>query len=66
MLRGSKYPNVSVSCPDCEHERDSQWCKPCGGYGTVPSAEEWAVHDYEGIPATFGEHPDLDCRPPVS
>lgn len=60
MLRGSKYPNVTVSCPDCKDERDSQWCEPCGGYGTVPSAEEWAVHDYDGIPATFGEHPDLD------
>nr|WP_291779512.1 antirestriction protein ArdA [Luteibacter sp.] len=26
----------------------------------VPSTEEWAVHDYDGIPATFGEYPDLD------
>ncbi|SKB50971.1 antirestriction protein ArdA [Luteibacter sp. 22Crub2.1] len=23
-------------------------------------AEEWAAHDYDGIPAAFGEHPDLD------
>lgn len=26
----------------------------------VPNAEEWAIHDYAGIPSSFGEHPDLD------
>lgn len=25
----------------------------------VPSAEEWAVHDYDGIPPSFGEYPGL-------
>ena len=28
--------------------------------GTVPSAEEFAVHDYDDLPGAFGEHPDLD------
>lgn len=26
----------------------------------VPNAEEWAIHDYCGIPSSFGENPDLD------
>jgi antirestriction protein len=26
----------------------------------VPDAEEWAIHDYAGIPSSFGEYPDLD------
>lgn len=25
-----------------------------------PGAEEWAIHDYCGIPSSFGEHPDLE------
>jgi antirestriction protein len=24
-----------------------------------PGAEEWAIHDYAGIPSSFGEYPDL-------
>jgi antirestriction protein len=24
-----------------------------------PGAEEWVVHDYEGIPSSFGEYPDM-------
>jgi antirestriction protein len=55
MLRTSKYPNVRVPCPDCEHERDSQRCKPCKGTGTVPSAEEWAIHDHEVPGMDVGE-----------
>ncbi|MBB6246329.1 antirestriction protein ArdA [Rhodanobacter sp. A1T4] len=60
MLRTSKHPNVRVRCPDCEHDRDSQWCIPCGGYGTVPSAEEWAIHDYDDCP-DMGENPSLEA-----
>jgi len=26
----------------------------------TPGAEEWAVHDYSGIPSTFGEWPNWD------
>jgi antirestriction protein len=55
MLRTSKYPNVRVPCPDCEHERDSQRCKPCNGTGTVESAEEWAIHDHEVPGMDVGE-----------
>lgn len=43
MLRESKFPNVTV-----EHEGQQ-----------VPSAEEWAVHDSEGLPSSFGEYPSL-------
>ena len=25
----------------------------------IPNAEEWAVHDYDGIPSAFGEYPDF-------
>ena len=43
MLRESRYPNVRVDCPGC----DGAGCENCGDVGTVPSAEEWAIHDYE-------------------
>lgn len=26
----------------------------------VPSAEEWVIHGYDGIPSHFGEYPDLE------
>ena len=26
----------------------------------ITGAEEWAVHDYEGLPTSLGEYPDLD------
>jgi antirestriction protein len=47
MLRESPFPNVTV-----EHPVSSEM---------VPSAEEWAVHDYDGAwPAGLGEYPSLD------
>lgn len=55
-----------VRCLNTDAENGStDWeCSECGGteFATddEPSAEEWAVHDYDGIPALFGEHPDLD------
>jgi len=63
MLRKSKYPNVMVECPDCEGEIiPGPMCQTCKGQGEVPSAEEWAVHDYEcdAGKVDMGEHPDLD------
>lgn len=45
MLRSSHYPNVEVEHPDTGE--------------MVPSAEEWAIHDVEGLPFK-GEHIDLD------
>lgn len=54
MLRASKYPNVMVDCPDCEGDQvhtntegEETPCATCNGAGKVPSAEEWAIHDYE-------------------
>lgn len=48
MLRESKYPNVHVDCPDCDEESRAG-CETCKGAGKVPSAEEWAIHDFEGF-----------------
>lgn len=64
MLRESRYPNVRVQCPECEGdgldpERKVPECETCDGAGQVPSAEEYAVHDYDELPSSFGEHPDL-------
>lgn len=55
MLRGSKFPNVTVDCPECDGngERDIiggvEPCWHCKGTGKTPSAEEWAIHDFEGF-----------------
>lgn len=70
MLRRSPCPNVEVDCPDCEdgvqvHHNPEPGvyllgltCKTCRGTGKVPSAEEWAVHDYDDFP-NLGEYPDV-------
>lgn len=64
MLRESKYPNVEVDCPHCDgigHMMPDENCPECTGTGKVPSAEEWAVHDYEGFGGwKLDEHPDLE------
>lgn len=65
MLRESPYPNVTAVCPECEGapreyaNAKGDICETCGHTGRVPTAEEYAVHDYDGIPSEFGEHPDL-------
>lgn len=62
MLRGSNFPNVEVDCPDCMGVGESfptATCKTCNGRGVVPSAEEWAIHDYEDFP-DLGEYVGLD------
>lgn len=59
ILRGSPYPNAKVTCPQCDDcPMESLGCGTCHGTGKVPSAEEWAVHDYEDFP-NMGEYPDL-------
>lgn len=45
MLRASPCPNVMVEDPETGED--------------VPSAEEWAVHDYDGFP-NMGEYPSLE------
>lgn len=47
MLRTSPYPNVTVRDPETGE--------------SVPSAEEWALHDSEGLPSTFGEYCGLQA-----
>jgi antirestriction protein len=55
MLRGSPHPNVMVACPElglsfeCPRKSDNTPCDTCKGTGKVPSAEEYAIHDYEGF-----------------
>lgn len=57
VLRTSPYPNVVVTCTCCE----GSGCTQCNGLGEVPSAEEWAAHDWDGEGLSgFGEYPDLD------
>lgn len=45
MLRASRFPNVTVEHPETGK--------------AVPSAEEWAIHDTEGLPSSIGEYSGL-------
>lgn len=61
ILRESPCPNVTVTCPECEGEGKpygfgDSVCEVCKGKGEVPSAEEYAIHDFDGLPSTFGEY----------
>src|SRR6266480_3982695 len=58
MLRASSYPNVEVACPDCDAP-DHPECPTCHGRHKVPSAEEYAIHDYEER-WNLGEYPGLE------
>ncbi len=68
MLRESPHPNVRVPCPACQGVKHVDGstatpvhCPTCKNEGTVPSAEEYAIHDYEGLPHWVGEHTSLDA-----
>lgn len=70
MLRASKFPNVMVDCSDCDgpvllNEYDNTplgpVCSTCKGKQQVPSAEEMAIHDYDGLPSTLGEYCGLQA-----
>lgn len=68
MLRESRFPNVTVDCVACDGTGEKTFhnsetgdtrqgaCPTCNGAGSVPSAEEWAIHDFEGLPSGFGEY----------
>ncbi|MGX9427999.1 antirestriction protein ArdA [Bradyrhizobium sp. LeoA1S1] len=70
MLRASRFPNVTVKCVECEGSGEKTFhnsetgatrqdkCPTCNGAGNVPSAEEWAIHDHEGL-GNIGEHAGL-------
>jgi len=60
MLRSSEYPNVMVECPACGGVCHVETCSTCKGYGKVPSAEEFAIHDFDGIP-NIGEYCGLQA-----
>ena len=66
MLRESPEPNImryGMVCEECDHVWDvgydpAKTCPECDGTDlkvseSYPSAEEWAIHDYEG----FGGYP---------
>jgi antirestriction protein len=69
ILRASPCPNVTVLCPTCEGletVKDSNgWknveCPTCKGVGSVSSAEEYAIHDFDGIPSSLGEYCGLEA-----
>ncbi|HKD75694.1 MAG TPA: antirestriction protein ArdA [Ktedonobacterales bacterium] len=58
MLRTSPCPNTMIACVACDGG-DAGPCQVCQGNGNLPSAEEWAVHDYDGSWPNFGETSDL-------
>jgi len=58
LLRSSEYPNVMVECPACGGVCRVVECSTCKGYGEVPSAEEFAIHDFDEIPC-LGEYGGL-------
>ncbi|MGR3967849.1 antirestriction protein ArdA [Pseudomonas sp. 910_23] len=69
VLRTSRFPNVMVDCPECDGpvaststcDAGDYHCPVCDGSGKVPSAEEWAAHDYDGEGLSgFGEYPNLE------
>jgi len=72
MLRESPCPNVTVACTVCEGSGEKTFhnsetgatrqgpCPSCNGCGTVLSAEEWAIHDTEGLPDCIGEFSGLE------
>jgi antirestriction protein len=54
ILRTSRFPNVSIDCPEeCEGEDKS--CKVCKGSGSVRSAEEFGIFDTSGLCGLVGE-----------
>jgi len=61
MLRASPYPNVTVDCPDCDGKgrNPDRPCATCNDTHEVPSAEEHAIHDHEGLGA-LGEYDSLE------
>lgn len=68
MLRKSRFPNVTVTCPECEGDKQIDYldtgrgdCETCKGGGFVYSAEEFAIHDSGGLPRSMGEYCGLQA-----
>tara|TARA_R110002111_G_scaffold245652_2_gene308073 strand:- start:2464 stop:3006 length:543 start_codon:yes stop_codon:yes gene_type:complete len=73
MLRESKFPNVIIQCPTCAGDGTGTYhnsetgetregpCLTCNGLGKVESAEEYAIHDSEGLPGNYGEYCGLQA-----
>ena len=60
LLRSSKQPNVMVECPTCGGVCHVRACLTCKSSGEVPSAEEFAIYDFDGIP-NLGEYCGLQA-----
>jgi antirestriction protein len=56
MLAASPFPNTMVDCPACKGDG----CTACKDTGEIASAEEWAIHDHEGL-GSVGENDSLDA-----
>lgn len=54
LLLRSKFPNVSIDCPE-ECEGEDSTCKVCKGSGSVRSAEEFGIFDTSGLCGLVGE-----------
>jgi antirestriction protein len=54
LLRKSRYPNVTIDCPE-ECEGEDQSCEVCKGTGKVRSAEEFGIFDTSGLCGLVGE-----------
>ena len=71
ILRASKFPNVTVTCPTCDgdsavravielgRKNTAHEACDCNGRGEVPSAEEFAIHDHEGFYGLISENSSL-------
>ena len=63
IMLSSPYPNVTVECPDCDGmgRNPDRPCTTCKDTHEVPSAEEWAIHDFDGLPSSLGEYCGLQA-----
>lgn len=67
MLRESPCPNTVCECPRCAADitvpvgECAEDCPVCKGTNEVTTAEEWAIHDFEGFEGIrLSEQEDID------
>lgn len=54
LLLKSRFPNVTIDCPE-ECEGEDSTCKVCKGTGKCRSAEEFGIFDTSGLCGLVGE-----------
>lgn len=76
MLLASNHPNTVIECDECVGTGKvpdpayprykilplfvAMTCPHCKGEGSIPTAEEWEIHDIENLPDFFGEGTTLE------